>query len=122
MMIVQFLMDTERQVTIPGCEAPRTEFGSVSEPVALALEQERRVTDQIKAIAAAARAEGEFQGEQFLHWFLKEQVEEVASMSALLRTCEHASQNPLLIEDYLTREARGEAADPSAPAAAGGAV
>ncbi len=88
----------------------------------MALEQEKRVTAQINAITAAARAEQDFQGEQFMQWFLKEQVEEVASMSDLLRVCERASGNELQIEDYLAREDSAEGADPTAPTPAGGPV
>jgi bacterioferritin B len=121
MMIVQFLMDTDRKVVVSGADAPRNDFGNIAEPVAVALEQEKRVTSQIKAITAAARAEDDFQGEQFMQWFLKEQVEEVASMSDLLRICERAA-NELQVEDFLAREDAAEAADPTAPAAAGGAL
>ena len=52
--------------------------------MALALEQERRVTDQIADLTRLARDESDAVGEQFLHWFLQEQREEVSSMSALL--------------------------------------
>ena len=41
MMIVQYLLDADAKVTIPGVEAPRVDFGSYLEPVQLALEQER---------------------------------------------------------------------------------
>jgi bacterioferritin B len=122
MMIVQYLMDTDRRVIVAGAEAPRNEFGSISEPVAVALEQEKRVTAQINAITGAARADEDFQGEQFMQWFLKEQVEEVASMSDLLRVCERAHGNELQIEDYLAREDSVEGVDPTAPAVAGGPV
>ena len=57
-----------------------------------------------------------------MQWFLKEQVEEVASMSDLLRVCERAHGNELQIEDYLARETTSAGADPTAPAAAGGPV
>jgi ferritin len=122
LMLVQFLMDTDRAVTIPGVEAPSNDFADFAAPVALALDQEKRVSAQIAALANAARAEGDFQGEQFMQWFLKEQVEEVASMSALLRVCERAAPNVLLVEDYLARETLAETADPTSPAAAGGAL
>jgi ferritin len=121
MMMVQFLIDTDREVVVSGAEAPRNSFSDHVEPVALALDQERRVTSQINALTAAARAESDFQGEQFLQWFLKEQVEEVASMSSLLTVCERAA-NPLMVEDHLAREAVAEAVDPTAPGAAGGAL
>ena len=121
-MMVQYLLDAGEDVVVPGVEAPRTGFGDTVEPVALALDQERRVTDQINALAALARDRGDYAGEQFMHWFIKEQVEEVASMSALLKVVERAQQNPLLAEEYLAREGGGEEADPTAPHAAGGAL
>ena len=56
-------------------------------------------------------------------WFVKEQVEEVASMNDLLNVVERAKDNPLLIEDFLAREQIGdEGDDPAAPPAAGGAL
>ncbi len=55
MMLVQFLLDADASVKIPGVEAPRTEFADAVAPVALALEQERRVTEQISALTALAR-------------------------------------------------------------------
>ena len=121
MMMVQYLMDADLPVVIPGVEAPQTAFGSVAEPISLALAQERRVSEQIAGLARMARESGDFQGEQFTQWFLKEQVEEVAKMSNLLRVVERAGANVLLVEDYLAR-AGGEAADATAPRVAGGAL
>ncbi len=124
MMLVQFLMDADQPVAIPGVEAPKAEFANAVEPVALALEQEKRVTAQITALAALAREEGDLVGEEFLNWFLKEQREEVSSMSDLLKLVERASEsNLLLAEESLARTAVGDGGvDPSAPPAAGGAL
>src|SRR6187200_185807 len=47
MMMVQYLLDTDCEVRIPGVTAPVTAFEDVVAPVALALEQEKRVTEQI---------------------------------------------------------------------------
>jgi len=122
LMMVQYLLDAGLDVTIPGVEAPQTSFGDVVEPVSLALAQERRVSDQIGGLASLARELGDYAGEQFMQWFIKEQVEEVSSMSDLLRVVERARENPLLAEEYLAREGGAEAADPTAPHAAGGAL
>jgi ferritin len=122
MMMVQYLMDAGVDVTIPGVAAPQTTFTDTVSPVALALEQERKVTGQINALAGLARDEGDYAGEQFMQWFIKEQVEEVSSMSDLLKVVQRASDNALLAEEYLAREGGAEAADPTAPHAAGGAL
>jgi len=124
MMLVQYLLDADLTVKVPAVAAPRTEFGDAVSPVALALEQERTVTDQISRLAALAREEDELVGAQFLDWFLKEQREEVSSMSDLLAIVTRASEsNLLLAEEYLARVQVGDqGADPSAPPAAGGAL
>jgi bacterioferritin B len=123
MMMVQFLLDADEAVRIPGVEAPKTDFGDAREPVAIALEQEQRVTDQIVALVELARQEGKLVGEQFLHWFLQEQREEVASMSHLLATVERAGDNLLLVEEILARTGGEEnALEAGAPPAAGGAL
>jgi ferritin len=124
MMLVQFLLDADASVRIPGVEAPQTEFADAVAPVALALEQEKRVTTQISALTALAREEEDLVGEQFLHWFLQEQREEVSSMNDLLKLVERASEsNLLLAEESLARTGVGDqGVDPSAPPAAGGAL
>ena len=124
MMIVQYLLDADAPVVVPAVAGPQTDFSDAVAPVSLALEQERRVTDQITRLAGLARDEGDLVGAQFLDWFLKEQREEVSSMSALLAMVERASaSNLLLAEDYLARVGMGEEdADPTAPPAAGGAL
>jgi bacterioferritin B len=123
MMMVQYLLDADAEVRIPGVGQPEGQFADVVAPVALALEQERRVSDQIAALMGVAREEGDFLSEQFVQWFLKEQVEEVATMSSLLAVVQRSVENPMLVEDYLARErGGGEADDPTAPGAAGGAV
>ena len=123
MMIVQFLIDSDHEVVIPAVEAPKTTFGDAREPVALALEQEKRVTEQIAALAALAREENDLVGEQFLHWFLQEQREEVSSMSALLDVVTRSKNDVMDVEDYLARESGGEnPLEAGAPPAAGGAL
>ena len=65
------------------------------------------MTEQINALAATARAENDFTSEQFIQWFIKEQVEEVATMSDLLRVVQRSQDDPMEIENYLAREHRG---------------
>lgn len=121
MMMVQYLLDAGETPTIPGVEAPRTDFDDVVAPIALALDQEKRVTDQISGLAAIAREANDYVSEQFVQWFLKEQVEEIATMSDLLAIAERATDRWSDIEDFIAREHPGdEAGDPTAPTAAGG--
>ena len=123
MMLVQYLLDADEAVVTPGVEAPQTSFADAVAPVRLALEQEKRVTNQIGALVTLARDEGELVGEQFLHWFLQEQREEVASMSDLLAVVERGKDNLLQVEEYLSRQGGEESPlEAGAPPAAGGAL
>src|SRR5205807_10662440 len=60
MMMVRYLLDSDAQVAIPGVAAPETEFADTVAPVALALAQEKRVSEQIGALAAVAREENDY--------------------------------------------------------------
>ena len=122
MMMVQYLLDTNAEVRIPDIEAKRTSFDDAVAPVRMALEQEERVGEEINALFKLARDNGEYRAEQFMQWFVKEQVEEVALMQDLLNVVERSSQDLLLVEDYIAREQPGEGNDSTAPPAAGGAL
>ena len=124
MMMVQYLLDSGRRGrrSRPSRRRRRA-FADDVAPVALALDQEKRVTAQISALAVTAREEGDLVAEQFMHWFLQEQREEVSSMSALLQVVERLRDNVMLVEDYLARESGGEnPLEAGAPPAAGGAL
>jgi ferritin len=123
MMMVKHLLDASEDVRIPDIEAKATRFDDMVAPVRMALDQEKRVTGEINALFKLARETDDFQAEQFMQWFVKEQVEEVALMTDLLTIAERASDSPLLVEEYLAREQLGEeSGDPTAPPAAGGAL
>ena len=119
LMMVQYLLDTDADVVVPGVEAPQATFADVVAPVALALEQEKRVTEQINGLLRIAREEFDFASEQFLQWFIKEQVEEVATMTDLLAVVTRNREDLEDIEEYVAREAGGGDADPTAPRIAG---
>ena len=120
MMMVQYLLDADERSVIPGVAAPQVDFDDIVSPVALALAQEKRVSEQINGLAALARQENDYSSEQFMQWFIKEQIEEVATMSDLLRVVERSQDHPMDIEDYLAREHLGPAGnDPTAPHPAG---
>ena len=123
MMMVQYLLDSGEQALIPGVEAPRTSFEDAVAPVRLALEQEKSVTADIVRITGIAREENDLVAEQFMHWFLQEQREEVSSMSALLDVVTRSKDSVMHVEDFLARESGGEnPLEAGSPPAAGGAL
>ena len=118
MMMVKYLLDADAEVAIPGVEGPKNGFADIVAPVQLALEQEKRVTDQINELTALARTENDYASDQFMQWFIKEQVEEVSTMSDLLTVVKRAQHDIEAIEEYVAREHSSNEDDPTAPAVA----
>ena len=85
--------------------APQAHFKVAEDAVKLSLAPEERVTTQINALVSMAKAEPDYTTDNFLRWFVKEQLEEVASMEQLLRVVQRAGEGNLLrVEEYLTRQ------------------
>ncbi|EFQ83031.1 ferritin-like protein [Aeromicrobium marinum DSM 15272] len=119
MMMIRYLLDADETPLIPATPAPQTGFADVVAPVRLALEQEKRVTQQINELTRIARDASDFASDQFMQWFIKEQVEEVAKMSDLLAVVTRSADDYERIEDWIAREDKGSDGDPTAPPAAG---
>ena len=120
MMMIRYLLDVGEEVRIPDIKAQQTSFDDGAAPVRVALQQEQRVSDEIFGLFELARELKDYRAEQFLQWFVKEQVEEVSLMSDLLNVVERSRDNLLLAEDYIAREKLGEeGSDPTAPPVAG---
>jgi ferritin len=121
MIMVQYLLDVDEVVHIPDIKSQQTSYSDGMAPVKMALEQEKRVGEEIFALFELAREVKDYRAEQFMQWFVKEQVEEVALMQDLLNVVERSKENLLLAEDYIAREAPGEGGtDATAPPIAGG--
>jgi ferritin len=119
MMMVQYLLDSDNTPRIPGLPAPRLDFEDVVAPVAAALEQEKQVTAQINDLTRIARENHDYASDQFMQWFIKEQVEELAKMSDLLAVVTRSKDDYERIEDWVAREDKGIESDPTAPPIAG---
>src|SRR5260370_11375016 len=101
---IQFVLDTGARVNIPAVSAPQAHFEVTEDAVKLSLEQEEQVTSQINALVSMAKAESDYTADNFLQWFIREQLEEVASMGQLLRVVQRAGEGNLLrVEEYLAR-------------------
>ena len=104
MKMVQYMIDTDCPVDFGTIAAPTNGFGNHIEPIKLALDQERKVTVHISELFEIARETRDYQSEQFIEWFLAEQVEEEATMSDLLAVAERTRDVPMLLEEYVARE------------------
>jgi ferritin len=104
MKMVRYLVDKDAPVRLGEIEAPTTEFTDHVQPIELALDQERSNTVKISELFEIARETKDYASEQFMQWFVEEQVEEEATMRSLLSVAERSRQIPMLLEEYLARE------------------
>jgi ferritin len=122
MMMIKYLLDTNSKVSLREVASPTTTFSDHIAPIRMALEQERNVSTQISELFAVARDAHDYLSEQFVQWFLKEQVEEEATMTEILDVAERVRDFPMTLEEYIAREnPGGDQGDPLAPPAVGGA-
>lgn len=120
MMIVQYFLDRDIKVHIPIPDPIITDFPDHHEPLVFAAKQEKEVTDQFMHLAKVARDDNDYIAEQFLLWFLREQVEEVANMNTLIKVSERAKGNTFDLETFVTREFPTTENPATEPIAAGG--
>jgi ferritin len=115
MKFVRFIIDVGGKVEIPALPAPKSDFASAEKAVRLSLDWEQEVTQQIYKLVEVAKGGSNYMALRFLDWFVDEQREEVATMSALLQVVQRAGQDGLLhVEEYLAREGENLVADEEA--------
>jgi ferritin len=107
MKMIGYLRDTGAELHLGAIPAPRTSFEDHVAPIRLALEGEKKVTAHIAGLFEVAREAGDYAAESFVSWFVDEQVEEEATMDALLTVAERVRDNPMLLEDFLARDGAG---------------
>jgi bacterioferritin B len=105
--MVGYLRDTGADLSLSEVPAPRTEFADHVEPIRLALESEKKVTVSISGLFEIARETNDYASESFMQWFVDEQVEEEATMDALLQVAERVREYPMMLEEFLARDGDG---------------
>ena len=99
----KFVLDSGGHVEIPAIPAPKCSFKNILEALKLAVDWEHEVTRQINGIYALAAKEEDYVTQNFLNWFLKEQLEEVSTMDTLVKVAKRAGDNLLFVEEYVAR-------------------
>jgi ferritin len=103
MKFVHYIVDAGGQVRVPSVDGPKHDFQSAKEAVQAALNWEVEVTRQINELMDLAIEQKDHIGQDFLRWFVTEQLEEVSTMDTLLAVVDRASSNMLWVEDFLAR-------------------
>lgn len=100
---LHYLAETGGEVTLQSIPAPKTKFASVEEAVQLSLDWEWEVTRRINALMDIAVEQKDYLGQDFLRWFVTEQLEEITTMENLLKIVQQAGErNLIMLEAYLS--------------------
>ena len=88
MLMYKYLHNNDQDVTLEAIAKPDKEFKELMDPLTAALAHEQYVTSLINTIYDAACEAKDHRTMQFLDWFVKEQGEEEANSSGLIRKME----------------------------------
>jgi ferritin len=103
MKFVHYILEAGGEIDIPAIEATTKAIDSAETAVKLALDWEMDVTRQINDLMDLAIQEKDHIAQNFLRWFVDEQLEEVSTMDELLGVVRRAKEQLLFVEDYIIR-------------------
>lgn len=105
MKIFKFINDNGGSAFSPDVSKITHEYASIKEVFELALQQEISVTQSIYKIVAKCRKVLDFGTENFLQWFVEEQMEEEQTMRDILDVIDLMRDSPLkLIDERIPKE------------------
>jgi ferritin len=94
MKMYEFVNDRGGRVVLKEIKGPKTEWSSPVEAFEDALKHEQTVTGRINNMMDIAIGEKDHATQIFLQWFISEQVEEEASVGAVIQKLKLAGQSP----------------------------
>jgi bacterioferritin B len=102
---VKYLTDVGGTVVLPKIDAPKATYATVEEVIQESLDWEMEVTRRINALMTLAIEQKDYAAQDFLRWFVTEQVEEVSSFDNLLKIVKAAGERSLImVEAYLSHQ------------------
>lgn len=93
MKIYKYLIEVESRVILENIEKPKSEWGSPLEAFEDAHKHELHITNRINELTNLAISEKDHATGIFLQWFVKEQVEEVTSVSQIINKLKMVGDN-----------------------------
>lgn len=102
MKLLHYVLDAGGEVDIPAISKPKKTFESAADAVQTALTWEETVTKQINNLMDIAQDERDHISQEFLRWFVNEQLEEISKMSTILNIIKRSGDNLLMAETYIT--------------------
>lgn len=101
MKFFHYINDRGARAVVTGMPDPRNDFSAILEVFKYAYQHEKIVTKKIYTLADLAQEERDHATQQFLNWFISEQVEEEATFDSIVTKLEriHTDNAALYIFD-----------------------
>jgi len=101
---LHYLIEAGGAVEIPEVARPESKIDSAEHAFQMSLDWELEVTGQINNLMSIAVEEKDYISQDFLRWFVTEQLEEVSSMEEMLQVVRRSTEDRLFhVENYLVR-------------------
>jgi len=119
MKIFDFVLERDGKIALEQIDKPEVDIDTPLKAFELTLEHEQKVTGLINALVDVAIEESDHASQNFLQWFVGEQVEEEANVNEILQQLRLLGDNPAALF-MVDRDlgARPTATPPDAEAAA----
>jgi ferritin len=110
--LVKYINERDGVAVIQGMETPPSDFKDVFSMFDQVLEHEKYISASINEIVAVCIAENDFTTQNWIQWFVNEQIEEEASVRAIIDKLNLVGKNNLYMfdRDIMSTRGAGEAA------------
>jgi ferritin len=97
--LVKYVNERDGKADIPGIDTPPSDFGNVNELFDKVLAHEQFISGSINEIVVVCIAENDFTTQNWVQWFVNEQIEEEASVRAIIDKLRLLGNNNLYMFD-----------------------
>jgi ferritin len=97
--LVKYVNERDGVAIIPGIKTPPVDFGDISEMFKKVMEHERYISGSINEIVKVCMEENDFTTQNWIQWFVNEQIEEEASVKAIIDKLNLLGKNNLYMFD-----------------------
>ena len=108
MRIARFISEVGAELEIPSITAPAAKFENIEHCFKLTLEHEEYVTKAVHEVVDLALKEHDYTTNNFMQWYVNEQVEEEATARLVLGKVRRAGGNPSALFIVETQLAEGK--------------
>lgn len=106
--LVKYINEREGKAKIIAVQEPPSEFGTIKEMFAKVLEHEKFVTASINEIVQVCIDENDYTTQNWIQWFVTEQIEEEASARAIIDKLNLAGDNLYMFDrDIMSMRSEG---------------